>query len=60
MTPFIEIILIAIGTSISCAVLGNFLILRKLSMMTDAISHTVLLGIVISFFIFQDLHSPYQ
>lgn len=59
MTPFIEIILIAIGTSISCAVLGNFLILRKLSMMTDAISHTVLLGIVISFFIFQDLHSPW-
>jgi len=42
-----SILLIAILTAISTSLLGVFLVIRKISMMTDAISHTVLLGIVL-------------
>lgn len=54
----ISILLIAIFTAISASVVGVFLVIRKMSMMTDAISHTVLLGIVISFIFVKDLNSP--
>lgn len=37
---------------------GSFLVLRKLSMLGDALSHTVLLGIVLGFFIVPRLDSP--
>lgn len=50
---------VLILTSISCSLLGVFLILRKISMLTDAISHTVLLGIVIAYFFVRDLSSPF-
>lgn len=53
-----DILSVLILTSISCGFLGVFLILRRLSMLTDAISHTVLLGIVLTYFIVQDLSSP--
>lgn len=54
----IDILLVLIFTSISCSILGIFLILRKLSMLTDAISHSVLLGIVIAYYFTKDLSSP--
>ena len=44
-----ESLFVLIITSLSCAIIGSFLVLRKLSMVSDAISHTVLLGIVIAF-----------
>jgi manganese/zinc/iron transport system permease protein len=53
-----EIQLIAVITAVACALPGVFLILRRMAMMSDAISHTVLLGIVIGFFLVQDLNSP--
>ncbi len=37
--------------SLSCALLGNFLILKRMSMMGDAISHSVLPGLAIAFFL---------
>lgn len=43
MTPGIEIQLIAVLVSMACALPGCFLVLRKMSMMSDAITHTVLL-----------------
>ncbi len=43
------IILIACLVSCCCSLLGCFLILRKTAMLTDAISHAVLPGIVIMF-----------
>ncbi|MCI5083112.1 MAG: metal ABC transporter permease [Saprospiraceae bacterium] len=43
------IILTASLFSISCGLLGSFLILRKMAMVGDAISHAVLPGIVIAF-----------
>ena len=45
-------------TAVACALPGVFLVLRRMAMMSDAISHTVLLGIVLGFFLVQDLASP--
>ncbi len=43
------ILLTASLVGLSCSMVGVFLVLRKMAMMADAISHTVLLGIVIAF-----------
>lgn len=40
---------------ISCGLIGVFLILRKMAMMADAISHSVLLGIVVAYLLTQSL-----
>ncbi|ETO94793.1 iron dependent repressor, metal binding/dimerization domain protein [Lachnoanaerobaculum sp. MSX33] len=53
----IESLYILIITSLACAVLGVFLVLRRLSMVSDAISHSVLLGIVIGYFVTKDIGS---
>jgi len=42
-------ILIACLIAINCSIVGCYLLLRKMSMMSDAISHSILPGIVISF-----------
>ncbi|PHR70713.1 MAG: zinc ABC transporter permease [Lutibacter sp.] len=54
----IEIQLIASVVAIACAIPGTFLVLRKMAMISDAISHSILPGIVIGFFITHDLNSP--
>ena len=54
----IEIQLIASLVAIACAIPGTFLVLRKMALITDAISHSILPGIVIGFFVTQDLNSP--
>jgi manganese/zinc/iron transport system permease protein len=59
MSASFEIQLIAVVTAVACALPGVFLVLRRTAMMSDAISHTVLLGIVIGFFIVEDLNSPF-
>lgn len=59
MSPQVEIQVIAILIAVACALPGSFLMLRKMSMMTDSISHTILLGIVLAFFVTQDLSSPF-
>lgn len=41
--------------SIACAIIGSFLVLRKMSLMGDAISHAVLPGIVIAFLLADSL-----
>jgi manganese/zinc/iron transport system permease protein len=55
----VEIQAIAVVVAAACAVPGVFLVLRRTAMMSDAISHTVLLGIVLAFFVVQDLASPW-
>jgi len=42
----------------ACALLGNFLVLRKMSMMGDAISHAVLPGLAIAFLVTGARASP--
>ncbi|GFN33337.1 metal ABC transporter permease [Paenibacillus xylaniclasticus] len=49
------IILTASLVGVSCGLIGSLLILRRMAMMADAISHTVLLGIVIAFLITREL-----
>lgn len=53
-----EIQLIASLVAIACAIPGTFLVLRKMAMISDAISHSILPGIVVGFFITQNLNSP--
>jgi manganese/zinc/iron transport system permease protein len=43
------IVVAGVLCAMSCALLGNFLVLRKMSMMGDAISHAVLPGLAIAF-----------
>lgn len=50
-TPQTTAILVGALVTISASVLGVFLLLRKMSMTSDAISHTVLLGIVVAFLV---------
>ena len=50
------IILTASLVGLSCGLVGVFLILRRMAMMADAISHTVLLGIVTAYLVTRELH----
>ncbi|MFP4157733.1 MAG: metal ABC transporter permease [Opitutales bacterium] len=45
------IVIIGMLAAGACALLGNFLVLRKMSMMGDAISHAVLPGLAIAFLV---------
>ncbi len=58
MNPLTDIVLIASATAVACALPGVFLVLRRVAMISDAITHTVLLGIVLAFFVVQDIRSP--
>lgn len=53
----IEIILIASVVAASSSLVGTFLVLRKMSLMSDAISHAILLGIVVMFFFIESTAS---
>jgi manganese/zinc/iron transport system permease protein len=44
-----RIILVAALTNVACALVGSFLVLRRMSLMGDAISHAVLPGLVLAF-----------
>ena len=45
------IVIVGVLAAMSCALLGNYLVLRRMSMMGDAISHAVLPGLAIAFLI---------
>lgn len=45
------IVVIGALAAVACALLGNFLVLRKMSMMGDAISHAVLPGLALAFLV---------
>ena len=54
----VEIQLIACVVAVACALPGCFLVLRRMAMMSDAISHSILVGIAVGFFVIRDLASP--
>ena len=54
----LEIQLIAVVVAVACVMPGVFLVLRRMAMMSDAISHAILVGIVLAFFVTADLTSP--
>lgn len=51
--------LLAIVTALACALPGVFVVLRRSSMLVDAISHAVLPGIVVGYFFTRSLDSPF-
>ncbi|MBN1486637.1 MAG: metal ABC transporter permease [Anaerolineae bacterium] len=53
----LEIIMIASVVAASCSIIGTFLVLRKMALMSDAISHAILFGIVIMFFFIESTAS---
>ena len=58
MTPELEILAIAVVTAVAAALPGTYLVLRRTAMVSDAISHAILPGIVVAFFLTRDLNSP--
>ncbi|WP_237559122.1 metal ABC transporter permease [Corynebacterium renale] len=59
MTFALGAALLALVTAISCALPGVFVVLRKNSMLIDAIGHAVFPGIVVGYFFTHDLDSPW-
>lgn len=57
-TAQVEIQVIASLTAVASALCGTFLVLRRMAMMSDAISHAILPGIAIAFLLVHDLSSP--
>lgn len=49
MSPTLIILLTGAVVGASCALIGSFLVLRKMALLGDAISHAVLPGIVLAF-----------
>jgi manganese/zinc/iron transport system permease protein len=54
MNPTVVILLVASLVAASCALVGSFLVLRRMALLGDAISHSVLPGIAIAFLLAGD------
>lgn len=50
------IMLVGSLTGVACALVGNFLVLRRLSLLGDALSHAVLPGLVVAFLLGGQVH----
>jgi len=55
---FWEVTGVVAATAAACSVLGAFVVLRRMALLTDAIGHVLLLGIVLAFLVTHDLQSP--
>jgi len=58
VNPELQIVLIAVVTAVAAALPGTYLVLRRTALVSDAISHAILPGIVVAFFLTHDLNSP--
>ena len=58
MSAEVEIVLIGVVTAVAASIPGTYLVLRRTAMVSDAISHAILPGIVVAFFVTRDLNSP--
>lgn len=57
--PFVfSVAFLAVTTAVTCALPGTFLVLRRQSMLVEAMSHAVLPGIVVGALISGSTHSP--
>ena len=45
--------------AVSCALLGPFLVLRRMTMLANSISHTVLLGLALSYLLVKEVSGPW-
>lgn len=55
----VEVALILAITAAACALPGVYLVLRRMTLLSDAISHVLLFGVVVAFFLVGDLKSPW-
>ena len=55
---YAQLLLISIVTALACVLPGNFLILRGTALISDALSHAILFGIVVTFLIVGNIDSP--
>jgi len=53
------LVLVLAVVAAACAVPGVFLVLRRMALVTDAIGHTLLFGIVLAYFATRDIDSPW-
>lgn len=53
-----EIALVLVVVAAACALPGTFLVLRRMALVSDAIGHVLLFGIVLAYFAVRDLDSP--
>lgn len=42
----------------ACGIIGNYLLLRRMALVGDAISHSILLGLIVAFLIFKHVDTP--
>lgn len=54
----VEIQAVAILTAVACSLVGSFLVLRRQSLLSDAIGHSVLVGIALAFLVTGTTTSP--
>ncbi len=59
MSYVTEIALVLVVVSVACALPGAFLLLRRMSLVSDAISHVLLFGIVLAYFATRTVDSPW-
>lgn len=52
--------LLAVVTALACALPGVFVVLRRNSMLVDAISHSILPGIIFGYFFTHNFNSPFM
>ena len=55
----IQILYVLCVVAASCSLMGSLLLQRESLMVADAISHTILLGIVVAYYFVGDLSSPW-
>lgn len=58
MSFVVGTMLLAVVTALACALPGVFVVLRRNSMLVDAISHAILPGIIFGYFLTRNFNSP--
>jgi manganese/zinc/iron transport system permease protein len=59
MTFQAELMLVLVVVAAACALPGTFLVLRRMALVSDAIGHVLLFGIVVAYLITRDADSPW-
>lgn len=59
INPDVAIVLTGLLVGTASSLLGTFLVLRKSSMLVDAVSHSILLGIILVFLVTKNQYSPF-
>lgn len=54
-----DVIFLLAIVAAACAVPGPFLLLRRMALLSDAIGHVIIVGIVLTYFVVRDLGSPW-